>query len=75
MLARLADALPIRRRRSSGRAPRTSTFKKGQQVTYKQGRGTFEAKVIRINEKTNIVTLQRLSDYGRLTRPADKVIA
>lgn len=45
----------------------------GALVTYRQGRGTFDAEVIRIDELSKMVTLQRTLDGKRVIRPADRV--
>jgi hypothetical protein len=50
-----------------------SKFKEGQQVRYRQGRGEFEAKVVRIDSQTNTVTVQRVRDGKRVARPASKL--
>jgi len=48
-------------------------FSVGQAVSYKQGRGTFDAKVLEIDEPTGLMTLQRLGDGKKVVRPASKV--
>jgi hypothetical protein len=45
----------------------------GQQVEYRQGRGTFAAKVVRIDGKRGAAVLERLSDGKRLRRPLAKI--
>jgi hypothetical protein len=61
-------------RRAVGRGD-ASKFKEGQEVRYRQGRGEFEAKVIRIDGDTNTVVLERAKDKKRVERPASKVYA
>ncbi|MBI5548311.1 MAG: hypothetical protein HY901_30895 [Deltaproteobacteria bacterium] len=51
----------------------TEAFSVGQNVTYKQGKGTFEAKVVAIDEKTGQVALERVMDGKKVKRPAAKV--
>ena len=50
-----------------------SNMRAGQQVEYRQGRGTFAATVVRIDEKRGAAVLERLSDGKRLQRPLAKV--
>lgn len=45
----------------------------GQQVEYRQGRGTFAAKVVRIDDKRSTAVLERLTDGKRLRHPLAKV--
>ncbi|MFP2960308.1 PspA, partial [Myxococcus sp. 1LA] len=45
----------------------------GQEVRYKQGRGTFAAKVKAVDEKAKTLTLERVSDGTKVVRPFDKV--
>ena len=78
--ARTARATATRARRGStgrgrGRAASTSSasFKEGQEVRYRQGRGEFEATVIKIDE--DAVTVERKTDGKKVTRPADKLYA
>ena len=40
---------------------------------YRQGRGTFAAKVVRIDDKRDAAVLERFSDGKRLRRPLAKV--
>ena len=42
-------------------------------VTYRQGRGSFEARIVRFDSATKMLTLERLSDGKRVVRPASKV--
>jgi hypothetical protein len=46
-----------------------------QRVHYRQGRGTFEAKILRFDSASKRVELERLSDGKRLWRPANKVFS
>lgn len=50
-------------------------FKQGQEVRYKQGRGTFPAVVKAIDTKAGTVTLERQSDGKQVERPYAKVEA
>lgn len=52
-----------------------STFQVGQAVSYKQGRGDFEATVVSVELDTNTVTVQRDSDGKEVSRPASKISA
>lgn len=52
-----------------------SKFQIGQTVAYKQGRGQFAAKVIKVDTKTNTVTLERAKDKKKVARPASKILA
>ena len=45
----------------------------GAMVRYRQGRGTFDAEVIRVDEVTRMATLQRTADGKRVLRPLDRV--
>ncbi|MGI5865874.1 MAG: hypothetical protein ACOX6T_27980 [Myxococcales bacterium] len=63
---------PARRARRAAGAD-ASRFHEGQLVRYKQGRGEFEAKVVAIDTKANLVTLERISDKKQVERPADKI--
>jgi hypothetical protein len=51
-----------------------SRFRVGQLVSYRQGRGAFNAKVIAVDAKTNTVTVKNPSKPARV-RPAAKVYA
>ena len=42
-------------------------------VRYRQGRGFFEARIVRFDSATKTLTLERLSDGQRVMRPASKV--
>jgi sRNA-binding protein len=71
-------AAPIQRRR--GRKARSSAelvaqFTEGQKVQYRQGRGTFDAKVIEIDPEKGMLRLEREKDSKEVVRPAAKVIA
>ena len=46
----------------------------GRKVWYRQGRGAFEAEVIRVNADAGTVVLQRIADLKRVVRPRDKVL-
>lgn len=50
-----------------------SAFSEGQTVSYKQGRGTFDAEVVGIDAEKGTLALQRLSDGKKIVRPAVKV--
>jgi sRNA-binding protein len=64
------------KRRSSGRAVGdASKFSVGQGVRYKQGRGEFDAKILKIDQDANRVTVERSNDGKKVVRPADKVYA
>ncbi|WP_141620345.1 PspA [Myxococcus sp. AB036A] len=59
---------------SSSPSPETpASYSEGQEVRYKQGRGTFSAKVKAIDEKAKTLTLERVSDGTKVVRPFDKV--
>jgi len=45
-----------------------SAFKAGDVVAYKQGRGTFQATVIELDEITGLLVLERASDGKRILR-------
>jgi len=79
---RKVEARPVRRaprRRRGSAARRTSRlikrFAEGQTVHFKQGRGSFEAKVVEIDLKKGALTLERTSDGKKVSRPAAKVIS
>lgn len=61
--------------RGTGRLAKgdASAFHEGQKVTYRQGRGEFEAKVIKSDVKANLVTVERMTDGKRVVRPAAKL--
>jgi len=50
-------------------------FCEGQKVQYRQGRGTFDAKVIAIDVERGVLRLERDKDAKKVVRPASKVIA
>lgn len=50
-------------------------YQMDQIVSYKQGRGSFNAKVIGIDVNNGLLKVQRLSDNKVVDRPADKVYA
>jgi hypothetical protein len=65
------------RRKPAGKGPaplhtEASAYKVGEAVTYLQGRGTFQAKVVEVDEKTNTVTVKAEGKKAKV-RPADKV--
>ncbi|MGC4120513.1 MAG: hypothetical protein QM765_39220 [Myxococcales bacterium] len=71
-------AAPQRRATRAGgqdAAKAAQAFKVGQTVSYKQGRGTFDAKVLEIDEATGMMKVQRLSDGKKVVRPASKIDA
>jgi len=47
----------------------------GQKVTYKQGRGAFDAKVVGVDAAAGTVVLERAKDGKKVKRPAAKVTA
>ncbi|NOJ82285.1 PspA [Myxococcus xanthus] len=59
---------------SSSPSPATPVaYEVGQEVRYKQGRGSFSAKVTAVDAKAKTVTLARISDNLKVVRPFDKV--
>lgn len=58
---------------ASPSAEASASFKEGQEVSYKQGRGTFPAKVKAVNEEAKTVTVERVGDGKQVVRPFDKV--
>jgi hypothetical protein len=70
---------PARRARRGSKtkaaASAAAKFKAGQKVFYKQGRGTFEAKVVRVDAAKGLITVQRNKDGKRVARPAAKLKA
>jgi len=70
---------PARRARRGSKAKAAAhaaaKFKAGQKVFYKQGRGTFEAKVVRVDAAKGLITVQRNKDGKRVARPAAKLKA
>jgi hypothetical protein len=80
--AESAGALGSRRSAARAARPRSaaslelvSKFVEGQRVQYRQGRGTFEARVVGIDTMKGNVTLERMNDRKTVVRPAEKVIA
>ncbi len=80
--AEVVTVAPQRRGRrpaaSRGAAASVETvgkFSEGQRVQYRQGRGTFDAKVVAIDSKKGLLTLERESDQKKVIRPASKVLA
>ena len=61
--------------RAKGDPKLAAKFSEGQAVKYRQGRGTFEAKVIAIDTTAGTVTVERDSDGKKVRRPAAKLIA
>jgi hypothetical protein len=53
--------------------PAAKNLKKGTKVRYRQGRGEFEAEVIKLDEARGVVTLLRSKDSKKIKRPAAKV--
>lgn len=88
-LERLGVFMGGTRRRGPGRPPKATRgstratanrgdatkFSVGQPVSYKQGRGQFDAKVVKIDSNTNTVTVERAKDRKRVERPASKIMA
>ncbi len=63
------------RRGSAASLELVSKFVEGQKVQYRQGRGTFEARVVGISAENGTVTLERINDRKTIVRPAAKVLA
>lgn len=63
--------------RGSARKARraAATFQVGDAVVYRQGRGSFEAKVVAVDEATGLLTVERLKDGKKVDRPATKLAA
>ncbi len=53
------------------RRPAPNSVEPGQKVHYRQGRGTFEARVVRLDGDR--VVLERLADGKRVARPLSKL--
>lgn len=75
-----AEARAVRRKAARGRrtrreaqGPTTALPEVGATVRYRQGRGEFEAKVVRVDARAGVVTLERVSDGKRVTRPLEKL--
>jgi hypothetical protein len=68
-------AASVGRRGSAASLEVISKFVEGQKVQYRQGRGTFEARVVGIDAKNGNVTLERINDRKTVIRPAAKVLA
>lgn len=67
-----------RRNGGGGRTAATNLvgkFSEGQSVQYKQGRGTFDARIVAIDAEKGALTLERVTDGKKVVRPASKVIA
>jgi hypothetical protein len=82
--AAAAAPAPASRKRRGRRTYRVSkkaalraakNLTEGQKVSYKQGRGSFEAKVVSIDSEKGTVTVERIKDGKKVTRPAAKVTA
>jgi hypothetical protein len=76
----IASPEPRGRRAGRARGAAASTevvskFAEGQRVQYRQGRGTFEARVVGIDAENGTVTLERMGDRKTVVRPAAKVLA
>lgn len=66
-------AAPVKVKAKRGRKAKkakavVNTFKVGDVVAYKQGRGTFQATVIELDEVTGLLVLERASDGKRILR-------
>lgn len=78
-LPRKRRVLAVKRVRASPRAravrpiARNANVVAGAVVHYRQGRGTFPAEVVRVDEVTGIATLQRTADGKRVLRPVDRI--
>ena len=68
----LRGVAPKRTTRPAAPKKATKAYKPGDVVTYRQGRGTFEAFVIRA-EAGGEVVVERISDGKRVRRPAAKL--
>lgn len=62
-------------RASAASAEVVGRFSEGQRVQYRQGRGTFDAKVVAVDGKKGLLTLEREGDQKKVIRPASKVLA
>jgi uncharacterized Zn finger protein len=69
------DARPAPAASAVPTARRTTRFAQGQVVHYRQGRGTFPAKVVSVDSAQETVLLERVKDGKQVIRPAAKVIA
>ncbi|MDQ3266175.1 MAG: hypothetical protein M3Y59_21420 [Myxococcota bacterium] len=63
------------RRQTVRTATRKGTLSSGDLVSYRQGRGTFSAEVVRVDAISGVATLQRTNDGKRVIRPLDRVYA
>ena len=52
----------------------SGSVRPGDSVLYRQGRGTFPARVVSVNARTGRVTVERASDGKRVVRPVDKLL-
>ena len=71
---RAATRRPAGRRAARNVAAPATSFSPGQMVSYRQGRGTFEAKVIEVDLERGELKLQREKDGKRVERPFQKVM-
>ena len=73
-LVRAAGLADERRpRRKAAKTARARRLRVGQRVSYRQGRATFEAKVVGVDAARGQVELQRMTDDKRVRRPLSKV--
>jgi hypothetical protein len=73
-MARGRAATSVGSARNAAQAELASKFSEGQKVQYRQGRGTFAARVVGINAKSGVVTLERMSDQKKVVRPAAEAV-
>ena len=72
----LAAASPRRGgRRPKNPARAAKKLSEGQAVQYKQGRGTFDARITKVDAATGAIHLERVKDGKKVVRPAHKVLA
>jgi hypothetical protein len=76
-LASLGDFIGAIRNGSKAKlaARAAAKLSDGQKVIYAHGRGRVKAKVVQIDLKKGLVTLERVGDRKRVVRPAAKVRA
>jgi hypothetical protein len=74
-MRRARAASPTRRNAGGNSLELVGKFSQGQRVQYRQGKGTFDARVVEIDAKYGMLTVERESDGKRVTRPAAKVDA
>jgi len=70
-----AKAKSGRKARKAKVAVSLNTFKAGDSVAYKQGRGTFGATVIELDGVTGLLVLERASDGKRILRKPSTIEA